>query len=38
MDSEGLWRLFWETGLPEAYSLYRLLQEEEEQARAAKPA
>ena len=32
MDSATLWRLFIETGLPEAYSLYRFLKEAEEAA------
>ena len=30
MDSELLWQLFWATGLPEAYALRGLLQEEAE--------
>lgn len=29
MDAEALWLLFWTTGLPEAYTLRGLLQEEE---------
>ena len=29
MDAEGLWRLFWTTGLPEAYLLARLLRRAE---------
>ena len=29
MDSEQLWQLFLATGLPEAYTLYRLLLEAE---------
>lgn len=29
MDAEALWLLFWTTGLPEAYALRGLLQEEE---------
>ena len=33
MDIEDLWRLFWRTGLPEAYSLLGLLREEKETAR-----
>ncbi len=30
MTAEAAWRLFQETGLPEAYSLYRALKREEE--------
>ena len=29
MDGAEIWLLFWESGLPEAYSLYCLLREEE---------
>ena len=39
MDSESLWRLFWQTGLPQAYCLSRLVREkerEEEKAAQAK--
>lgn len=32
MDSDTIWRLFLETGLPEAYSLYSALRQAEEQA------
>lgn len=38
MDSVSLWQLFLQTGLPEAYALYRLLREEEETAETAKTA
>lgn len=38
MDAERIWILFCRTGLPEAYSLYRLLLEGREAGRAAKPA
>lgn len=29
MDREALWQLFLQTGLPEAYSLYRRLEDRE---------
>jgi hypothetical protein len=29
MDHESLWRLFWQTGLPQAYCLCRLAKEKE---------
>ena len=29
MDAEAMWRLFFETGLPEAYSLYQILRQAE---------
>lgn len=32
MTAEILWKLFLTTGLPEAYTLYRLFREEEESA------
>lgn len=32
MDEAEVWLLFWETGLPEAYSLWCLLREEEASA------
>ena len=32
MTAERLWMIFMETGLPEAYSLYCLLREEERRA------
>ncbi len=38
MDSAQLWQLFLASGLPEAYSLYRLLRAEEEQAEEELPA
>lgn len=38
MDKEALWRLFLRTGLPEAYSLYRRLEERERAARKQKSA
>ena len=31
MDAEGFWRLFWATGLPEAYLLACLLRQAEEE-------
>lgn len=38
MDAEALWQLFLQTGLPEAYSLYRLLTQAEQQAEEEKTA
>ena len=38
MNTEALWRLFLQTGLPEAYSLYRLLAEAEQTAETEKSA
>lgn len=35
MSSQMLWELFFATGLPEAYTLYRLLLEEEQAAKTA---
>ncbi len=35
MSSQMLWELFFATGLPEAYTLYRLLLEEERAAKTA---
>ncbi len=35
MSSQMLWTLFAATGLPEAYTLYRLLLEEERAAKTA---
>ena len=35
MSSQMLWELFFTTGLPEAYTLYRLLLEEERAAKTA---
>lgn len=32
MTSQAMWELFLATGLPEAYALFRLLREEEENA------
>lgn len=32
MDSITMWQLFMETGLPEAYTLYRVLKELEDEA------
>ena len=38
MDSETAWRLFLATGLPEAYSMFSHLREEEETAESHKTA
>lgn len=38
MDAKELWKLFLATGLPEAYTLYCLLREEERAARRGKTA
>ena len=35
MSSQMLWELFFATGLPEAYTFYRLLLEEERAAKTA---
>ena len=35
MSSQMLWELFFATGLPEAYTLYHLLLEEERAAKTA---
>lgn len=35
MSSQMLWELFFATGLPEAYTLYRLFLEEEQAAKTA---
>ncbi len=38
MEPQALWELFLRTGLPEAYSLYHLLKEEEAAAAETKSA
>ena len=35
MEQTGMWKLFFATGLPEAYALYRLLLETEETEKTA---
>ena len=35
MEQSGFWNFFFATGLPEAYTLYRLLLEEERAAKTA---
>lgn len=38
MEAQNLWKLFLQTGLPEAYSLYRLLIQAEQEENGEKSA